>query len=1360
MRNKDRASRLGFIPLLLLLSCPAMPAVSAGAQDDLTGAFEGIVTDGQTNLPVKSAVVEIKNQESGIAIQVETDLEGKFFYARLRPGPYVIRVAKPQYEILELSQNLSIGPTTGVFPDEPLALKTASIRRAPNTTAANRPSASPFTRVLYLTLTPESTSAATPERAAAAPTQAPWGMQSLPPNTSAPNVEGVDPKAVLYRKDGEHVGSFTPLEVQAIPVSSTLVRNFDDFASLLPGVAPPPQTIGNGSGPGVGAGVGSAGQFAVNGMRARDNNFTVDGSDNNDEDIGVRRQGFVALNPQPIESIQEYQVVTLLAPAQYGRNIGAQVNAVSKSGGNRVHGTAYGLFNSSQLNARNFFDSTNGSATTQLFSGDQPVVRSPTRNLIPCFAFIQCFLFSPQNPQPVLVRNGSGGEDSFTLAQGGFAFGGPLKSSSARDGTSMFYFLSGEGHLLRAAQEASFAVPTVAERGIFGTGATSNVGVRDIQGAIVNNRFTLPVGSRGGNAIFSLFPFPNNPDGLYGPNTFTQTLPANAEGKILSGRYEANFKVRDRLQSLTARYNFTDDRRDLPVTGGSIFSTLRSRVRTQNISIYANGEIGGSRATRQIFNQLRLSYGRTRLDFKDIPDREYLVPSGFSDPVFGSFGLINAPLLENFTSPTLTLENRFVANRGSVFYRAPANTIESIIGPVGQVSIAGYSPVGVDVFNFPQRRVNNTYQLADSVTWHTGEHNYVFGADLRRTELNSDLPRNTRPLITFNGVLPLPLRPRTGRGNFLLPLDPDTGRVVPLLPTDLAAAGAPSGYFLALGTPGASSIALRYYHWHFFWQDEWRIHRRFSLSYGLRYEYNTPPREASGRIERTFDSADLNFVPGLRRFIDGRTRIFDPDYNNFAPRFGFAYSPRWFKSDDRTTVLRGGYGLYYDQIPGAVVSQSRNVFPNFVTVNLAGGSSNFSYPPVGAIPSNASPFTLLPPSNPALGLVVPGTINVINITPFNPLPALLENINRISGVNTSLSVSGAGATLPARRLEMPMAHHYSLTLDQQLGEDVVLSVSYVGTRGNHLLRFTTPNLGPNAYLAVESYGFQSGNLLPEPVFFGAALPPGARVTAAGRFTGGRPERQVGPVNIFETTANSRYNALQLQLRGRFRRSLQYMLGYTWSKAVDDVSDVFDLAGAPALPQNSFDLAAEHGPANFDVRHRMTYYFIYDFPELKNSNTVLRALFNGVRIAGAGRFNTGQPFTVNSIFDVNLDGNLTDRLNTTDGLILTGDRRRPLLRPTDDPAQLATTLLAPVGSDGQVKRNSFRAGNVLDLNLAVSKSFRIAENRAVSLRCEAFNFINRANFGVPVRYLEAPGFGQAKDTVTPARRIQFGLKYEF
>lgn len=87
------------------------------------------------------------------------------------------------------------------------------------------------------------------------------------------------------------------------------------------------------------------------------------------------------------------------------------------------------------------------------------------------------------------------------------------------------------------------------------------------------------------------------------------------------------------------------------------------------------------------------------------------------------------------------------------------------------------------------------------------------------------------------------------------------------------------------------------------------------------------------------------------------------------------------------------------------------------------------------------------------------------------------------------------------------------------------------------------------------------------------------------------------------------------------------------------------------------------------------------------------------------------------------------------------------------------MLAPFGQDGQVGRNTFRAGSVLDLNLAVIKTLYLRKN-PLSFRAEFFNFINRANFGIPVRILEAPGFGDAINTITPGRRIEFVLKYSF
>jgi hypothetical protein len=94
--------------------------------------------------------------------------------------------------------------------------------------------------------------------------------------------------------------------------------------------------------------------------------------------------------------------------------------------------------------------------------------------------------------------------------------------------------------------------------------------------------------------------------------------------------------------------------------------------------------------------------------------------------------------------------------------------------------------------------------------------------------------------------------------------------------------------------------------------------------------------------------------------------------------------------------------------------------------------------------------------------------------------------------------------------------------------------------------------------------------------------------------------------------------------------------------------------------------------------------------------------------------------------------------------------------TSDP----NSLLAPIGQDGRIGRNTFRAGNVIELDAAITRTVLFSGSRQVTLRADIFNFINRANFGVPVRWLGAIDFGQATETITPARRIQVVMKYSF
>lgn len=848
-----------------------------------------------------------------------------------------------------------------------------------------------------------------------------------------------------------------------------------------------------------------------------------------------------------------------------------------------------------------------------------------------------------------------------------------------------------------------------------------------------------------------MFPFPNNPTGVYGENTFTQVLPASGRGVILSGRLDQNFSLGGRLQSLTGRYNFTDDEKDIPSANEALFSTVLSKIQTQNLSVFYNSQLNNSSSSKPLFNQFRFSFGRTHLNFEEVRDTGFLIPSDqFPNQPF----LLNAPLRLNTTRPpSFEVPNTGPVTLSSVLalsqFPRLTTAEQNFGGPLGQISVAGFSTLGTDVYNFPQDRINKTFQFADEITWRLKGHSLVFGTDIRRTDLNSDLPRLSRPLLTFNGV-PRLIDDRSGGYRFPTPNDPN-----PIIrPEDLVGLGAASNSLLTLNVDRPDSkVNLRFYQFNFYGQDTWRIRPNLSLSYGLRYEYNSPVNEVNRLIEETFTDQRLALVPGLNSFIGGRTNLYRPDRNNFAPRIGFAYTANPFDKN-RLSVFRAGYGIFFDQILGAVANQSRNVFPTFLTLNFAARTittlTGLQYENPIRVSYTTNQGTTLP-------VVTPGTTNTFN--PAISLSEYLQFVNRF--------LPGAiNATLPAQDLEMPMAHHYSFIFEQQLNSNFTFSIGYVGTSGRKLLRFTTPNLGSSLIIIPTqispNYLVLSGAPTPVPPNYctlnpdgclPVRLPLGVLRSPAPPGSTTRPVAGVGAVNIFETTASSTYDSLQTQLQGRFLNNLNFQLSYTFSKVTDDVSDVFDLAGAYALPQNSFDLEAERGPANFDIRHRFAYEIIYSFPKLKGK--FLGLLTNNLQIASLGRFNTGQPFTVNSIIDVNLDGNLTDRLNTTEGIEITGNRQQPLRLTTGN----TLSLLAPFGQDGQVKRNSFRAGNVLDLNLSVIKQFVFGTKR-LSFRADIFNFINRANFGVPVRLLEAPGFGRATNTITPGGRIQFALKYEF
>ncbi|HNJ43915.1 MAG TPA: TonB-dependent receptor, partial [Acidobacteriota bacterium] len=419
---------------------------------------------------------------------------------------------------------------------------------------------------------------------------------------------------------------------------------------------------------------------------------------------------------------------------------------------------------------------------------------------------------------------------------------------------------------------------------------------------------------------------------------------------------------------------------------------------------------------------------------------------------------------------------------------------------------------------------------------------------------------------------------------------------------------------------------------------------------------------------------------------------------------------------------------------GNVVSQSRNVFPQFAPVNfgagvvfadlLAGNPSFITFGEDGSVP-----------------LVAPGTLNTFGFG----RELVAESIGQLLGVRGF----GLGFTLPEKNFRTPYVHQYSVSFEQALADRYVVSVGYVGTKGRKLIRFRTPNGGSFTPLQLGVLGDDSDI---SPLF-------GTSDSATRK----RPEDRLGPFTVFEGSAESEYHALQASLIRRFADGLGFQLAYTYGHAIDDVSDVFDMSGAYILAQDELGGAAglrnERGSANFDVRHRFTAGWQYELPFWKQHR-----LLGGFQLSGIVTLQTGQPFTVNSAVDANLDGNLTDRLNTLQGLTIRDEGQTRILLA---PGVSTTSLLAIDGAqplfnllNGSVGRNTFRAAGVASVDLALDKRFRIGENNAFSIRIEAYNLFNRTHFGIPVRILEAPSFGSSVNTSVSPRTIQFALKYTF
>ncbi|HEY3136206.1 MAG TPA: TonB-dependent receptor [Blastocatellia bacterium] len=508
-------------------------------------------------------------------------------------------------------------------------------------------------------------------------------------------------------------------------------------------------------------------------------------------------------------------------------------------------------------------------------------------------------------------------------------------------------------------------------------------------------------------------------------------------------------------------------------------------------------------------------------------------------------------------------------------------------------------------------------------------------------------------------------------------------------------------------------------------QDDWRVSRRLTLNLGLRYELTTVPTEVNGR---------MSFLTDPSQKALQITQPFAGNHKNFAPRLGFAWDPQ----GNGKTSIRGGVGIYYDQI---LLNQFLNLF-------------------------DRNP-------NPDLRT---GWLTVTLSSPNAPFPHPLQA--------AQLSPQFTLQNVVFDDYQTPYTYQYSLTVQRQIANNLVASVAYVGSRGRHIIERFDGNT-PIPKVLAGGVPCNSGAVsATNPI-----LPAGTLCIPKGA-----PKRNPawGELQTRRLAGLSWYDSLQVSVVRRFSAGLQIQGAYTWSKSLDMSGGLFseEADNAAVGIQNPDSIFAEKGLSNFDIRHNGVINVLYEFPFGKELRGAPRQFVHGWEIGGIGSFSTGVPFTVENSSNRSqsqLSGaNFADRPNVATGAS-TNPTHGVSIGCTFGTGTSAVTIPAgtavgtvthwfdpcafvpqPLGTFGNLGRNTLIGPGLSTVDFLVNKHFRITEQKEFQFRAEFFNMLNHPNFATPNvnnrRIFDANGnlvaSGAISRTTTTSRQIQFGFKFIF
>ena len=570
---------------------------------------------------------------------------------------------------------------------------------------------------------------------------------------------------------------------------------------------------------------------------------------------------------------------------------------------------------------------------------------------------------------------------------------------------------------------------------------------------------------------------------------------------------------------------------------------------------------------------------------------------------------------------------------------------------------------------------------------------------------------------------------------------------------------ATEGFALAsmlLGVPSFGQIshnpspASASSYWAGYVQDDWKLSRKLTVNLGLRYEFDVPRTERFNRLSY-FDlnapSPIANLVPanpffnpadlrGALVFVDeNNRRQVDTDLNNFAPRIGAAYN-----LDDRT-VVRSAYGVYY--MPSHVQAAGHSGSAGMMGFN---SQTNMIVSLDGRIPLRTidNPFP-----------------DGYNLPPGNSLgPSTFIGLN-IGGGNGGVFTTNA----------TPYMQQWNVNVQRELPGNFIAEVAYLGSKGTNLLigesGLPLSQLDPSYF----SLGTALQDQVPNP-FFGIITNPSSplRFETVARNRLLRPYPQYDGVSAFRVPgAKSIYHAMTLRVDKRFAGGLSLLSAYTWGKLMDDASTTVGFLGQAGAQQNQYDREADWSISSQDIRHRFVTSFVYDLPFGRDRkfggswSGPINWMLGGWQVNGILTFQSGIPLIVTQGVNATNLFSPTQRptwtgadANIDGGSVSKAER----IGRWFDTSQFSVTPAFQFGNAPRVMPN-LRADGVKNLDLSIFKNNRFHNGKwNAQLRLEAFNVLNRVQFGNPNTQVGNNNFGVVSSQANAPRQMQMAVKMLF